>query len=690
MGYWSDFASYIEGSKISDVIDISGANLAESTSISWTEYKPTGTRVLMYTRLSVDGGTVYTGWTACTNGGSIPGITNKVTDLSNARIQFKVMMDNLSDYTKIPKISNIGITINATTYPISGNWYTPALDVSNYAVGQASAVWDIDVYPVGTIASVYTRTSSDGVVWGAWANVASSGGTYDVSDSYVQAKVVLTSNPAREASPSLASLSLGISNITIGGQWRTPTMDLANARNLDYTEVLTSASMQSGDSLTVQTRSSEDGITFGKWYNLLPSNVPQHEPERYVQARMLWSGASSEVDYMKVSYDDPNFIGTIAEGLSKDYEWSFVTFNDNVYACNGVDGLFKYDGTTWSEVSTGLGVVPAILEVHQERLWMCGYRDSRLYFSDEYDGDTWQGDYKDINRLDGDYITGILSFGNYLIASKVRSKTLITGDGVLLNDGTINYQRQYLETPTGAMGNKNLIKTDTSLAFLSYEGMKISDLVRDTTLSNKLVDSFEELTKSRLEFVAMAYWNDLILVSVPSNSGYNSAVWAYNMLTDAWSVYPDWNIGHFVRFNIRGEEILYGADSTKGQIYEMFTGSLDVDVPIEYDYQSKDYTFGYPERFKLFKNFYVEYEKMGASINNEIIFYVDDVEVATVVVPVPYGNDGDTYVTRLIPPSKNVILGYRVAWRFKGISPVKQAKLEFEVRSAIPPTLNLL
>src|SRR5690606_6539716 len=80
-GYWE-----------SQALDISQVGKAASSLISWTNQISEGTSVKVETDISFDGGTTWEGYAEATDGNSIPGI-DQTTDLSNARLRFKVTLE---------------------------------------------------------------------------------------------------------------------------------------------------------------------------------------------------------------------------------------------------------------------------------------------------------------------------------------------------------------------------------------------------------------------------------------------------------------------------------------------------------------------------------------------------------------------------------------------------------------------
>ena len=82
-----------------------------SAKIEWTENKPTGTSISCSVAISKDNGATWTLWKSVTNGGSIPGLSQR-ENLTGYKIQvrFDMSTTNLDAY---PSVSQFVITINS-------------------------------------------------------------------------------------------------------------------------------------------------------------------------------------------------------------------------------------------------------------------------------------------------------------------------------------------------------------------------------------------------------------------------------------------------------------------------------------------------------------------------------------------------------------------------------------------------
>lgn len=89
---WADMAR-MRGWYVSDALPIMLQSDGALSSIQWEALTPQGTSVAIETTLSLDGGHDWTSWSACVNGGGIPGLAPE-TYLGNAHVRFRVLLQS--------------------------------------------------------------------------------------------------------------------------------------------------------------------------------------------------------------------------------------------------------------------------------------------------------------------------------------------------------------------------------------------------------------------------------------------------------------------------------------------------------------------------------------------------------------------------------------------------------------------
>ena len=108
---WNDFTErYASGSRVSPVVTLTTQDvIAESSSISWNALAPTGTTLAVEIALSPDMGTTWGAWQTCTNGQSVPGISN-LSSLQNVQLKIRETLTTTNVHAT-PELQDLTINI---------------------------------------------------------------------------------------------------------------------------------------------------------------------------------------------------------------------------------------------------------------------------------------------------------------------------------------------------------------------------------------------------------------------------------------------------------------------------------------------------------------------------------------------------------------------------------------------------
>src|SRR5690606_40343015 len=145
-----------------EITGIRQVGKAAQTSVSWNiDDQPTGTSVKVYTRHSLDDGATWTDWAEVANSGDpIPGIA-QATDLTNARLQYRVELGT-TDTSVTPSVDSLSISLTSGYKP-SQTFTLTTIDVSSIGEVAGSFLSWTEDKPDGT--DVVVETSIDGANW---------------------------------------------------------------------------------------------------------------------------------------------------------------------------------------------------------------------------------------------------------------------------------------------------------------------------------------------------------------------------------------------------------------------------------------------------------------------------------------------------------------------------------------------
>lgn len=173
----------------SEVMDISGVSVADTSSISWDEttLAIAGQTITVYTRIGTDdggGNITWDPWQQATNGGAIPGITSGM-DLTNKRLQYKIEFLNYEiKRTTNPVVDAVSINITPldSAYYSSGTWESEPIDLSPAGVAKDTHILFTGEVPgPGGSIQVETNFAPDGVNYLGWKPATNGGPIPDIS-----------------------------------------------------------------------------------------------------------------------------------------------------------------------------------------------------------------------------------------------------------------------------------------------------------------------------------------------------------------------------------------------------------------------------------------------------------------------------------------------------------------------------
>lgn len=664
------------GTRTSPIIDISLVKRIKSSIITIVTNLPANTSVLVESNLSLDGGNTWLGWKTLTSGNSIPDLTAGL-DVSSAYIQFRYTLT--AYYLHTPEVVKTSFTIDASY--LDAEWISPAINTQDFSgISDTSSItWDV-VLNGGTF-EVYTRSRkhNDGL-WGDWT-AQTKDAKPSVYDHEIQLKAVL--KPLLTSTTPIQLDSIGATLIPSGKHavWVSDVIDVSQALDKSSGHYVTNTLLGDGQQVVYsRSKSTQDG-TWSAWNLALVDGTLTHPPDNFIQLMIILSGTTIELKELTVSFDGSASTVPILTGMTPRAEYDFTILKDILIIVNGNDAPRKWDAITASpELLGGTPPIMSMVETHQNRIWgIEAENPSRVRYSGILKPEEWDIlDFIDFNPEDGDYITALMRYGQNLIVSKKRSMAVLTGDK------SSNYAVVWLEGDHGATGKNAITSADKYVAFVAQDGIRFSDLTTSVLATERLLPSWENINHRRLNQAAMVYWRHYLLVALPSkNSLYNNIVWAYDFLRNSWAIYTGWTISNFVKFHQYGEDVLLATDSMEGQVYEIMVDIYDDAIPVEYKWRSKDFHFKYPERYKLFRNIFLDLEGTKEASNIEMDLIVDGVVVGTYTDTLPAG-EGVKHTKRVLPPVYGAVLGRELTLELRGRCGIQSISIEYVVRGIYP------
>ncbi len=268
--------------------------------------------------------------------------------------------------------------------------------------------------------------------------------------------------------------------------------------------------------------------------------------------------------------------------------WTGVAGLDDFVYCSRVDGnVWKFDGTTWTEMTdytlSGGGTefprAAHLLSMH-ERIFAANVNNggtryrSRIYFSDAGAAETWQtASWIDVSPDDGQQITALIAYGESILVFKESSVFVLSGvDPTSFTLYPLDAEVGTIAPQSAHANRSTLIFFDPRKGVFEFDGADFKKI--DEKVMLHILDGINY----SLAYKAAGYvYRDKYYLSVPWGAATdNNRTFVYDTRTKAWTQYS---------YGVNGMEFyigdLYGGEASGvGGIYKMLDGVADVAATI--------------------------------------------------------------------------------------------------------------
>lgn len=448
-----------------------------------------------------------------------------------------------------------------------------------------------------------------------------------------------------------------------GGRWISPTIDASTATDKASGLAVETATIPAGASLTVHSRSSADGSTWGAWVARNADNSLAHSANNYVQVRLTLERTDLATDpavhNLTVSFDSQPSMAILETGLAAGAQYHFTQGLGYLSIANKLNDLRKWDGLTQTPQLVG-GSPPKLQYVAFHKNYVFGAGTSanpnRLYWCELLDLDNWPVlNFIDIAPDDGDHITFLFPTQDYLVIGKERSVWVLTGDSA----DTFAVRR--ILASAGALAPRSVALVQGLLTFANADGVTATDFVEQRTATERLVPTWNALNARKINGVASHFWRHKLVIAVPDGTNQvNSAGVVFDALRNAWGKYTPFGFSCFTPFREAGKDILLAGSASEGQVYELFQGANFAGAAIAMRYRSPEFGFGAPERIKRFRRCWLEIKGGVSATTVYVAFQVDGGSLSSdVALSIPAGEVVRTY--QVLMPQVGITQGHALA-----------------------------
>jgi hypothetical protein len=374
-----------------------------------------------------------------------------------------------------------------------------------------------------------------------------------------------------------------------------PSIDTSKAQDINSGKVTYDANFAGTAAAEIRTRTSADGISWSAWEPIDASGNIASIHQNYAQVLIIPSGDNgpNNVTFgsLSLSYDGTPMAEELATGFTPGGQFYFTTMLNTLIITNMLDPPKKWNGT---DAVADLGGTPPhaqYVAIHHNYVFMARTvaNPNRLYFSEVLNFDSWPVlNFIDVSPNDGDWITGLMPYDDYLIIAKNRSIWLLMGTG------PSDFEVRRIHDGVGCVAPRSLTKMAQSFVFASSEGYYMSDLSQEVLLSERLKETWRGLNQRRLNQIAAIYYDHKLRIDVPNGSStINNLRIVYDTIQKALSLeeFSD-HASCYAKFTEAGHEILLYGHSTEGQISRADYGTTDDGQPLAMTWGTKYFNFG--------------------------------------------------------------------------------------------------
>lgn len=453
-------------------------------------------------------------------------------------------------------------------------------------------------------------------------------------------------------------------NVTNGGfVWISDKKDMTNVQDTETGKVEVKVNTPGESFVVVQTRSGDDGVTWDNWQPVYADGTIQSVHKNYIQVKAI--GHATETDKPSVqelilSYDGDPAAAELDTGLSPGGQWYFATLLSKCVMTNKLDPPKVWDGNKPIEILKGSPPHAQYITAHKNYLFMAGSSEgpSRLYFSEVLNIESWPVlNFIDVSPNDGDWITGLLPYDDYLIITKNRSVWLLVGSG------PSDFEVRRIHDGIGCVAPRSLVKVVDSFAFASTEGIYLSDISTPTLISERLKETWKKMNRRRLHQIAGEFYDHKLRMDMPfGSSTVNNIRIIYDSIRKC--LYLQEMSAHascYAKYSEAGQEVLLFGHAGNGQVSHADTGTSDAGQPITMEWGTKHFNFGSSAIVKKARNLYFVTIPPSAPVEVQVYLIVDGEEMPT---PLVFTVEPGKTVYKLKPRTAGVrnmrSLGYRV------------------------------
>jgi len=318
--------------------------------------------------------------------------------------------------------------------------------------------------------------------------------------------------------------------------------------------------------------------------------------------------------YSEASTDDWTGVVTVRTGLSTTNKVRFITYLDKAYVADGVNTLFRTDGTTYETIAAA-PVAGLVMDYKNHIFVVNSTTPNRLIFSDLGDPDDWPAlNFIEVNSDDGDRLTALeSSYRGRLLIWKERTAWQLFGDSVS------NFELDGPRCNYGTVSQESVRIIGDLVYWLAREGIVAWNLSSSVLISEKIDPDIDRINQPYIaKSAGFAFRNEYMISCPCDGSVTNNRTFVFDTLRAAWIVDVGYYPAVWGSWAPAGQDLLYSGHITQGRLVEHEQEDRNDDgaaIDAWWTTREEDFELDTP---KVFRGLRIHFETQNTPSNIEV------------------------------------------------------------------------